>query len=171
MSDQLLQLEVRILLLKYGRQKVLCTLAQLGDQSLEELEQHLLAIEQKRPIGRPKPTAVEIAAVESRGREEIAEPLRALAVAFQNKAFLPQLRDVQRFLDRIAPPGKLKSRDSAAPSLFRALAKLPEGELVRLAAPDDSGGQSEFSILARAIMGTPKSHGKTPGPEQIPTSD
>jgi len=172
MSDQIAQLEVRLLLLKYGRQKVLRALADLGDQSPGEIEQQLLAMEQKPRIRRPKPTALELAAAESKGREEIAEPLRLLAVAFQNKTFLPQLRDVQRFLDRLASPGKLKSREAAVPALFRVLAGMPKDELVRLAAPDDSHGESEYTILARAIMGTSKRPEKeASGPEESPAQE
>ncbi len=157
MSEQFIQLEVRLLLLKYGRKKLLHALASLSDQLPADIEKQIQAMERKTRVRPQKPTAVELADAESKQREEIAEPLRNLAIAYQNKTFLPQLRDVQRFLDRLAPPGKLKSRDAAAPALFRALAKLPKNELILLATSDNSHEESDFSILARAIMGTPKS--------------
>lgn len=156
MSDQMIHLELRLLILKHGRQNVLRALAQLGDQTFEQIEQQLQAIEQKKRTRRPKPTAIDLAAAASKEREAITEPLHALAVAFENKTFLPQLRDVQRFLDRVEPPGKLKSRNAAASILFRTLARLPKEELLRLAASDEHQGDSEYSILARAIMGKSK---------------
>ncbi len=154
MSDQLMQLEVRLLLLKHGRQKVLRALGQLSDQSPDQIEQQIQAMEEKRRSRRTKPTVAEMAAKEAKGREEIEEPLRTLAVAFENKTFMPQLRDIQRFLDQVAPTVKLRSRKAAAPALFRALAKLPKEELDRLAAADDAPGESDYALLARAIMGT-----------------
>jgi hypothetical protein len=65
---------------------------------------------------------------------------------------------VQRFLDAAgsAVP-KLKSRAAAAPILIRTLAKQTKEHLVRLAAAEDnSSGESDFSLLARAIMRTPE---------------
>jgi hypothetical protein len=46
---------------------------------------------------------MDLVGVAAQERPEIAEPLRALAVGYENRTFLPQLRDVQRFLDRTAP--------------------------------------------------------------------
>ena len=153
MSDKFLQLEIRLRLLKNGRQKVLSALAELGEQSIEDVEKELQAMEQRGRKAKIKPTAIELAALESRGSKEIDEHLRVLAIAFQNKTFLPQLRDVQRFLDRREPHGKFKSRNAAAPALFRTLAKLPKEELISLTMPDESLEESDYSILARTIMG------------------
>src|SRR3989304_8877560 len=99
MSDELLNLDVRLLILRYGRRKVLQALAKLNDQTPEQLEQHLEAAEQRRKTkAKPsKHSIMDFVESESRGRSEIVEPLRALALAFQNRTFLPQLRDVQRF--------------------------------------------------------------------------
>jgi len=175
MSDQLVQLEVRILLLKHSRQKVLRALGQLGDQTPDQIEQQIQAMEQKRRSRRTKPTVVELAAKEAKGREEIEEPLRTLAVAFENKTFMPQLRDIQRFLDQAAPTGKLRSRKAAAPALFRALANLPKEELDQLATTDDAPGESDYQLLAQAIMGTSEREGektqKSSGPQSSPSGE
>jgi hypothetical protein len=47
----------------------------------------------------------------------------------------------------------LKSRAMAGPILIRAMARLPLEELRQLAAREGSGGDSDYSLLARAIMG------------------
>jgi len=89
-------------------------------------------------------------------KPEIAEPLRAMALAFQNRTFLPQLRDVQRFLDRIGSAhGRLRSREAAAPALVRELAKMTRADLLRLVSETSSSSESDYALLARAIMGTP----------------
>ena len=159
MNDQLLEIDVRLLVLRYGRQRVLNVLARLSEQTMEQLEQQLRAIEQKPKAGRTKKSKqslIDVVASEYRERPDIAEPLRAIAVRFENRVFLPNLRDVHRFLDRIgASQGTLKSRAVAGPVLIHELSKLPREELHRLAASDGSPRESDYSLLSRAIMGTP----------------
>ncbi len=157
MKDELLEIDVRLLVLRYGRQKVLGALSRLIEQTPAELDQQLRALGLKKPADRkkaPNPPLVDVAASECRDHPEILEPLRALAVAFENRSFLPNLRNVQRFLDRSgAPPRKFKSRAIAGPVVIRALSKLPKDELTSLASRDATGGESEYSLLSRAIMG------------------
>jgi len=155
-SDKLLEIEVRLLVLRHGRPKVLQALARLSEQTIEDLENQLRAAEQKSKAKRSKPSITDFLASECQEHPEIAESLRALAVGFENRTFLPQLRDVQRFLDRIGvSSGKLKSRASAAPLLIRLLAKLPPEDLARMVASDRSVSESDYSLLARAIMKSP----------------
>jgi hypothetical protein len=160
-KDQLLQIDVRLLVLRYGRQRILKVLAGLGEQTPEELERELRALEQRSNVHRATKQRLslsEVVAFESRERPEIAEPLRTLAVKFENRTFLPNLRDVQRFLDRMgASQGTAKSRAAAGPALIRALSKLKPEELGRLVARDDSPRESDYSLLSRAIMGAPVS--------------
>ncbi|HXB67313.1 MAG TPA: hypothetical protein VNY05_03675 [Candidatus Acidoferrales bacterium] len=79
--------------------------------------------------------------------------MRALAVGYENRTFLPQLRDVQRFLDRTGVPhGKLKSRAAATPIVIRTLANLPPDNLTELLL-DKTSTDSDYALLARAIMG------------------
>src|SRR5262245_4687940 len=133
MKDELLDIDVRLLVLRYGRQKVLAALARLVEQTPMELEQQLQALGHKISAARrkaPNPSLVEVAASECREHAEIMEPLRTLAVAFENRSFLPNLRDVERFLHRAgASPQKFKSRALAGPVVIRALSKLPKEEL------------------------------------------
>jgi hypothetical protein len=157
MTDELLDIDVRLLVLRYGREKVLVALSRLVEQTPVELEQHLQTLGNKVSAGRkkaPNPSLVEVAASECRDHTEILEPLRVLAVAFENQSFLPNLRDVQRFLDRVgALPQKFNSRAIAGPAVIRALSKLRKDELTSLASRDASGGESDYALLSRAIMG------------------
>jgi hypothetical protein len=155
----LIDIDMRLLVLRHGRQQVLAALARLVEQTPEELERHLQELSRKPAASRkkaPTPPLVEVAALESRDRSEIAEPLRTLAVAFENRSFLLNLRDVQRFLDRTgASSQKLKSRLTAGPAVIRVLSKLPKEELASLAASGASTRESDYALLSRAIMGRP----------------
>jgi hypothetical protein len=155
--NDLLDIDVRLLLVRYGRNKVLQAFARLGEQTVEDLERQLQSIQQKSTKPKRVPPSVkELAEAAAQEHPEIAEPLRALAVKFENRTFLPQLRDVQRFLDRTGVShGKLKSRAAAAPTVIRTLAKLPPDSFAQLLV-DKTSADSDYALLARAIMG-PKS--------------
>jgi hypothetical protein len=158
--NSLIDIDVRFLLMRYGRDKVLQALARLGEQTVEDLERQLQSIKHKS--AKPKrvpPSAKELAEAAARERPEINEPLRALAVGFENRTFLPQLRGVQRFLDRTGVShGKFKSRAAATPTVIRTLAKLPPDSLAQLLV-DKTSADSDYALLARAIMG-PKPDGR-----------
>jgi hypothetical protein len=157
MRDQLLDIDVRLLVLRHGRQRVLSALARLVEQTPEELEEQLRTlghISVTRRRKEPSQSLIEFAVSECRDRGEILEPLRALAVAFENRSFLPNLRDVQRFLHRTgASPQKLKSRAAAGPVVIHVLSKLPRDELDNLVSQGAPGGESDYALLSRAIMG------------------
>ena len=161
MSD-LLEIDVRLLLVRYGRTKVLHALARLGEQTIDEVERQLQAIQAAPRPKQALPSITELVAAAAQERREIAEPLRALAVAFENRTFLPQLRDVQRFLQRSGVShGKLKSRAAAASVVVRTLANLAPEVLEQLLT-DRSSADSGYALLARAIMG-PKPTGAPEG--------
>lgn len=164
----LLDIDVQLLVLRYGRQNVLQALARTAEQTVEQIEQQIQAIA-KREAGKGKRTArslLEVAAAPAQEQPDIAEPLRTIATRFDNRTFLPQLRDVQRFLERIGiSHGKLKSRAAAAPLLMRTLAKLPAEELTHLLAAEECSKDSDYAILARAIM-RPASRGNDPREKQ-----
>lgn len=87
MTDNFLDVDVRLLVLRYGRQKVLAALSRLVEQTPAELEQQLQALAHKTSAGRkkaPNLALVEVAASECRDRSEAMEPLQALALAFEN---------------------------------------------------------------------------------------
>jgi hypothetical protein len=156
MNEQILALELRLLILRYSRRRIIDALAKLGDRTPEEIERELnAALENKtRRNAKPKerPTSELIAGV-CQDRPELMELVTTLVNRFENRTFLPQLRDVVRFLDRAGVShGKLKSRRVSTPKIIGALAKLSADELRQLAAPPPAGGDSDFALLAREIM-------------------
>lgn len=171
MTHDLLDIDVRLLIIRYGKRKVLEALARLGEQTLDELMQQLPAVKQgsksKTKRRAEPPSLIDLVASETRGKDDLTELVRVLAVEFQNRTFLPHLRDVQRFLDRAGVPhGHLKSRAAAARVVIRALATLSRDELLHLAERDRSSGDSDYSLLARAIMGTSHTHREQVDPDK-----
>lgn len=155
MTDKAPELEIRLLLLRYGRRKILEALAHLEDQSVDEIERELSAAERKPKRKRTAASSLDIVAAETQKRPEVSEQLQTLASLFEARVFLPQLRDVQRFLERAGTSvRKPKSRAAVMSVLFRTLAKMEPHELNALIAGLHTQGDSDFSLLARTIMGT-----------------
>lgn len=151
--NDLLEIDVRLLLLRYGRARVLHALAHLNEQTVEDLERQLQTIQHQSKRKRAVPNIRDLARAAAQERPEIAEHLCAFAVGFENRTFLPQLRDVKQFLDRAGVShGKLKSRAAAAPIVIRTLTRLAPDDLAQLLL-ESSSPDSDYALLARAIMG------------------
>ena len=156
MTDDLLKLEVRLLLLRHGRKKLVQTLAALGEQTAEQVESELRAAEERKPSKKRKvPSVSDAVANACRERPDAVELLQLLATRYENRTFLPQLKDVQRFLDRSGVPHKtLRSRSAAGQHVITALCRLSIEELRQLAARSSSPkGDSDYALLAREIIG------------------
>jgi hypothetical protein len=153
----LLNVELRVLLLRHGRRRVVETLALLGEQTIEEIEAELAAASDKKKPGRNRRqprSATEIAAELLRDKPENREAVQRLATRYDNKAFLPQLRDVQRFLDRAGASRKrLRDRRTAAAQVMAALSRLGADELKQMAASAEVNLDSDYALLAREIIG------------------
>jgi hypothetical protein len=155
-KDRLFEMEVRLLVLRYGREAVLEKIAQMGDQTLEEVQQQFDSAQLSRKPERSnarRQTVCDLIAVEVRDRPEIEESLRTIMAKFEARTFLPHLRDVRRFFDRIGGPDVgIVSRAAAGLPLVRALSKL-KGEELAVLAKNSETRESDFSLLAQAIMG------------------
>ena len=153
--DDLLNIELRLLLLRHGRRNVLRALATITSQTPEEIEAELTLAEKRRASGKRKTvSAVELVDQLRHEKPETVDMLQTLATRFENRTFLPQLRDVQRFLDRAGyPHGRLRSRREAARQVLGMLSRLGVDELKRLVASPEAQGDSDYALLARQIMG------------------
>lgn len=153
--DALLKLDIRLLLLRYGRRRVLDALAGLTDHTPEELEREIATAEDRKTKKKARTSSTsEMVASVFRDRPELVPTVEQLMNRYENKTFLPQLRDVQQFLDRVAGTRtRLKSRKTAIGPLLRALSSMKADDIPRLtAAAETTSGDSDFALLARAIM-------------------
>jgi|ERR1700722_4492172 len=157
-SKELLDLEVSLLLLKYGRSGVLQSIARrmrLSEEVLElELEKLLRPEYAPRPKkgGYTKPFDINSVIV---GHEDKAEYLRELHRRFENRTFLSELKDVKRLFDRHGRSANTwKSRKNAEASVFRFLANLDASELQAILSDVSTGPDvSSLGIISDEILG------------------
>jgi hypothetical protein len=157
--QEILELEISLLLIKYGKDRVLKTFAKKIEISNDELIQKLSIaskISQNRTQkkkGPRKPFSIEPL---FEGREDKADLLTALQARFKNRTFLPELRDVKRFLDRNTNRAiSLKSRSAAEKILFTTLANLDKNTLKDfLSDTTSSNKESSLGLISDEILGS-----------------
>ena len=154
-TQNYLQYEIILLLAKYGERQVLNVLASHLQISTDVLEERLKKIIQLKPRIKIKKKTDPAAIIETLVAQHAdkAEGLKILFSRFQNKTFLPELKDVKRFCNRHGIDiGKVKSRTASVPKLFKLIASL-ETKAVEILIDDFNAGEySSLGILADEIM-------------------
>ena len=158
MTGNLVTLEVRFLLARYGLRPVLEALAKVRKQSPEQVEAELERLETAKAQRKERATKtpeILLARLETQGSEQ-AGLIRELVGLYQQKRFLPNLRMAEDFAaQRTGQRHKFKSRKAALPALLGVIAAIPSEDLRKLrdecAFARTSG---DYELLARAIMGT-----------------
>ncbi|MBI1879390.1 MAG: hypothetical protein HYR94_14430 [Chloroflexi bacterium] len=154
-SDEILELELSLILIKYGERKVLTSLAKITGLSISELEiklERIHQIEKKPPVKKTKQTSRIIDEIIDQHPQK-AHLLKILYARFQNKSFLPELRDIKRLLNQHSLESEgLKSRNIAAPKVFKLLASLDEKQLEELTQQQDKVDFSSLGIISDEIM-------------------
>ena len=156
MKNDLVNLEVRFLLARYGERGVLQSIAQVRHQSVDTLEGELATLEAAKttPVKRKIKSAEEIVVELVQPDDNRYALLSDAARLFELKRFLPKLRDVQDFLQRVTGHQcKANSRKDAVRPLLQTLLGLPSDQVQKLlddAAKNDS--TSDYQLLANQIM-------------------
>lgn len=154
-SGKLIEYDILFLLAKYGEAPVLRTLASKLGISEPDLEDKLRNLKTERPRA--------LTSGRSQARRKLepvlcqypekAEYLQTLFARFQEKTFLPDLRDVKRFLDRNSEVElAVRSRDEATSKLFTLLGSLEQDELARLCRTVDSPQTSSLGLISDEIL-------------------
>ena len=150
-----LDYEVALLLVKYGKSALLKALAQKVNLTPEQLE----AILQNPPTQsrsthpRKKQSASDLVDALAKEHPEKAQYLRVLQARFENRSFLPELRDVKRFFDqRHRALGSAKSRVETFPKVAKLLAELDAAELAALCQSQPESGYSSLGIISDEIL-------------------
>lgn len=155
-TKDLLTIEVRMLILKYGYRRIVQALASISNDSEERIEEDIRKLElSKMKSPKPRSKSVDdIAKKVIQSNPHKAEQLRVLTSKYNNKTFLPHLRDATRFLERYSSnPRTFKSRKDATTHVFSILASLDIVQLTELIEDTKSNEQSALSILADQIIG------------------
>ena len=156
MKAELLQIEVEVLLLKYGEASVLKALSAATASTEEELRRKINVLKEKKTkttkstIAKKQPLDVAKEVIAGSTNED---QLMSLAVLYQNRQFLPQLKDVKRFLGRFNITKVVKNRNDATRIVFESLSRCSQEELMGFTSDSNTGGQSSFAKLAEHIMG------------------
>lgn len=158
---KLLEADIAMLLLRYEKSSVINALAKSLQLSEAELEEKLFDVLKNRFAHAPaKKNSDSQFSIDRllQGREYKEKPLRQLYAKFENKTFLPELRDVKLFLDKNKKPSvSIKSRASAKGKIFPILAELELDVLEKLASSEDVGVSkySSLGIISDEILRRP----------------
>ena len=154
-SPKFVDYEVSLLLAKYGKIALLGTLAKQLKLTPDELEEMLQTPLNEKAVSRSrkKPSPVDLVTQLAREYPTKAELLRTLHDRFENRTFLPELRDVKRFFDRHSRPlGASKSRTESLSKVLRLLAELEVAELEALTQVQPENVYSSLALISDEIL-------------------
>jgi len=156
MSDEILDLELQLLLAKYGLPRLLQRLAGIQHISVEQLQQRMAKLAtstNKRKKSRSFSAEEFVAKTKFDSETKKAKTL-SLAQEFERGRFLPLLSDALQFCAKHGQKTRAKSRREILPRLVAVLASLTEEDLDELIskARDAVGDGGSFARLADAIM-------------------
>ena len=155
MKKEILNIEIELLIVKYGYKNILEALSKIKGISIDEIEFSIASLQKKSDMRKPirKKSIIEVAEDVISGAEHYTS-LHKLAIKYRNKEFLPQLKDVRRFLERSGiESNKLKSRVDSTKKVFEFLKGLSKHEIESLLTEIPENGESAFSALANEIIG------------------
>ena len=159
MRQQFLDIEVKLLLAKYGRREVVKCLAGISSASVDEIEAELRRVARLDRADKHSKSNHEVSVIDEvcAGRPDVKEVLERLSLFYDGRGFLPELRDVQGFLEQHGVAARPRSRKTALPAVLRTLAMLSSSELRNLCDQVTRiQGTSEFALLANGLMGNGK---------------
>ena len=156
-DKDLLGLELRLLIARYGKAKINEVLSSMEDIGLATLDADVRAYEGRTRRNKARPRSrksIDEMIQEANPENPDAEHLiRKLAFAYKDRQFLPDLREVKRFLEfRRTSAVKFDSRADALPAVIRVLAQTEPDELATLVERKATRG-SDLGIIANQILG------------------
>lgn len=154
MPSELLDIHLQLLVLQYGRARVLNSLAHISQVTPEVIEAELARLLRAKATKPSKTKPSHESLLNKLGLPPEKQTIVALLVReYDNKRFLGELRLVDKFLRTHGHLQPAKSRDAAFPKVLSMLANMPFSELQEiLSSVIDAKPGSEYSNLAGAIM-------------------
>ena len=155
MTTTYLEYEVALLLAKYGKSAVLGCLSRKLQLAPSELEASLQEVPSKRASSgaRAKHDALDHLEVLVQKYPRKGPFLRTLRDRFQDRTFLPELRDVRRFFEQNRGSwGSTKSRADSLGRLLNLLAELETSKLASLCEAKPEGTYSSLELIADEIL-------------------
>ena len=163
----LLDLELRLLIVRHGKAQVSEALSAIDEVDLDAIDSGIKVYEDEDNTWKNKPQRRPRKSIEEMMRDVKPDSLdaerliRKLVIAYENKEFLPQFRDVRRFLEsRRIQVEKFRSRAAALPVVLSVLAELQTDHLQELDA-NRLVGESDLGIISDQILGRASDSGKS----------
>ena len=161
----LLDLELRLLIVRHGRAQVSEALSAIDEVDLDAIDSGIKVYEdntwKNKPQRRPRKSIEEMMRDVKPDSVDAERLIRKLVIAYENKEFLPQFRDVRRFLEsRRIQVEKFRSRAAALPVVLSVLAELQTDHLQELDA-NRLVGESDLGIISDQILGRASDSGKS----------
>ena len=152
----LLDLNLRLLVAQYGKTRVREALSVIEDVSLAVIRDEINSFGKTATKGtgqrRPRKSVEDLIREVKPDSAEAESIIETLARAYESKEFLPELREVKRFLDsRSTSPTKLRSRADALPAVVGVLAQCGLEELHLLNRRRTQG--SDLGVITDKILG------------------
>lgn len=155
-TPRFLHYEVALLLAQYGRSAVLGALAGQLKLSEAELDAVLNALPAKgsNAARSKKPMSVEESIEATLAKHPgKADHLRKIRSRFENRLFLPDLRDVKRFCEQHGFSAKsVKSRQEFLPKLLKLIADFDDRELASLVEDSSERHQSTLGLISDEVL-------------------
>lgn len=152
--DDILELEISLLLIKYGEMKVIKSLSKLIGLKNDDLKTKLKMISKSKDSCQINNYRLDSIDNIIDKYPEKRNLLKDLYDRYQNKTFLPEFRDIKRLLNRhYIELEKIKSRKSAIKKVFDLLSSLDENELKELAQQKERTNMSSLGIISDQILG------------------
>ncbi|MDE0405433.1 MAG: hypothetical protein OXI53_08995 [Nitrospira sp.] len=156
-TKTLLDLELRLLIAQHGKPRVSKALSAIGEVDLSEIGVEIKTYEEKakrKDTQRRSRKSIEEMVQDANPDSFDAKHLiEQLARRYEKKEFLPELREVKRFLEsRRVPIAKFRSRAEALPMVLSLLAQFTLDDLQAL---DEKGRYrgSDLGIITDQILG------------------
>lgn len=153
----LLGLELRLLVARHGKAEIAKVLSTIGDVDLAVVDDSLKDYERRRvkkEVRRTRRKSIEEMVRDANPPPKAKGLVEKLARAYDERDFLPELRDVRRFLEsRRVSVSTLRSRSGALPTVLRVLVQHDLEELAALDMGRAAGG-SDLGVITDQILGS-----------------
>ena len=173
--QSLLDLELRLLVARYGRREVSASLSRIGEVDPTTLESSVAAFEadarepRQSTRRRSAKSADDVIDGLNLAVPETHALLRKLGQAYEDKTFLPVLREVRRFLEaRGIPAARLRSRTDALTTVLTTLSRLPMEELRSIDA-ERLDKRSDLGIISDQILRPSRRDMRQTKPNAVPS--
>lgn len=154
-NEEFIDYAIALLLAKFGRNAVVKSLATKLELSLSELDLVIKGADKAKSPRKLKTRAPQRDRLKSliAKNPEKGKELQILSDRFQNRTFLPQLRDVRRFFAEHGEAiEKIKSRSACLPKLMKLLADTEKPILEELCRLPESTEYSSLGVISDEIL-------------------